>query len=411
VTQDEENSRAGARAALAIAPGVLLTGVAGGIAFPILPLVGLQAGLPVAFIGLILAANRGARVLTSPLVGVWADRIGGRRTLLVGMILQLGVMVLYMLAVTTGRPGLFFLVGRLLHGPGSACVFVAAQALALHAGGKRHGGRAAGTVRAALALGVPVGLVLGGILSDRLGNVRTFEGALAAIALAVLAAWAWVPDLRGPVGRAVPLRETLRALGDRSLLAVGSLNFAASFAAQGMVLTTLALLVRERGISLWSLGEQGTSGLLLGFMIGPAALGMPVFGRLGDRLRAHAVVALGGICLLVPTLVVIGLSRSPALLFISMGVMGVSVAALSPSLLALVRDVSGPERLGTAVGLLQLCGDIGGTLGPTVGTALFSGSTRVPYLVSAGLLCAFVPVAAWLARAMPRRADDYPRGR
>lgn len=46
------------RAAWAIAPGVLLAGIAGGIAFPILPVVGLRAGLSLPFIGLIIAANR-----------------------------------------------------------------------------------------------------------------------------------------------------------------------------------------------------------------------------------------------------------------------------------------------------------------------------------------------------------------
>ena len=64
------------------------------------------------------------------------------------------------LGIVTQRPGPFFLAGRLLHGPGSACVFVSAQALALHSGGALHGGRAAGTVRAAIVLGVPVGLLV-----------------------------------------------------------------------------------------------------------------------------------------------------------------------------------------------------------------------------------------------------------
>ena len=59
----------GDKAALAIAPGVLLSGVAGGMAFPILPLVGQRAGLSLAFIGVILAANRAARVVASPLLG------------------------------------------------------------------------------------------------------------------------------------------------------------------------------------------------------------------------------------------------------------------------------------------------------------------------------------------------------
>jgi MFS family permease len=391
------------RAAWAIAPGVLLAGAAGGIAFPILPAVGLQSGLSIPFIGAILAANRAARVITSPLVGALADRIGGRRTLLAGMGVLVVVMLMYTAGITTGRPGFYFLAGRLLHGPGSACVFVAAQALALHAGGKEHGGRVAGLVRAALALGVPVGLVLGGLLSERLGNERTFEGAAVAVVLAAVAAWRLVPDIRAPVSRRHTFMDTLRQLSNRSMLAIGCLNFAASFAAQGMVLTTLALLVRQRAVSLCGLGEQGTSGLLLGFMILPAALAMPLAGRLGDRLGAHAAVAFAGMALLVPSIVVVGLTRSQAALIGALILMGFSVAALGPSLLALVRQVSEPERTGISVGLLQLCGDVGGTLGPTVGTAVFAGDITRSYLVSAALLTLFLPVSAWLVKRSSRR--------
>src|SRR4051812_11168890 len=105
------------RLALALAPGTLLAGVAGGIAFPILPITGVRLGLSLPFIGVILAANRAMRVLFSPLVGVIADRFGGRRTMLAGLVLQIVVMSLYVLGIVTRRAGEFFLIGRLLHGP------------------------------------------------------------------------------------------------------------------------------------------------------------------------------------------------------------------------------------------------------------------------------------------------------
>lgn len=147
---------------MALAPGTLLAGVAGGIAFPILPLVALRHGLSLGFIGVILAANRAMRVVFSPWIGIYADRYGGRRTLLAGLLLQTVVLALYALGVVTHHVGSFFLLGRLLHGPASACVFIAAQALALHAGGPAHSGQAAAMVRVAIVLGVPLGLSAGG---------------------------------------------------------------------------------------------------------------------------------------------------------------------------------------------------------------------------------------------------------
>jgi len=64
------------------------------------------------------------------------------------------------------------------------------------------------------------------------------------------------------------------------------------------------------------------------------------------------------------------------------------------------------DRRGTGVGIMQLCGDTGGMLGPLVGTALFAGSSSLPYLATAGLVCCFIPVALWLAH-LERRATVH----
>ncbi len=377
--------------------------MAGGIAFPILPIVGVQAGLPLPFIGVILAANRAMRVLSSPFVGTMTDRLGGRRTLIVGLVIQLAVMGLYTLGITTGHPGTFFLLGRLLHGPGSACVFVAAQALALHAGGPAHGGRTAGTVRAAMGIGVPLGLVAGGVVSDRFGNAATFESALAGILAAALLAWWLVPDLRVTLPKRSAWSEMLATMADRRLLTVGALTFAMTFATQGMVLTTVTLLVHARAVSLLGFGDQGTSSLLMGVMVVSSVVVMPLAGRWGDRHRMHAPVALAGIVALVPALVLTALVPTAAGLFVGLGLMGIAGGALGPSLLALVGDIVPGERRGVAVGMVQLCGDAGGTLGPLVGTVLFTGGFRTPYLATAVLIACFIPLATRLVRGHAKR--------
>ena len=366
--------------------------------FPILPIVGIRSGLPLPFIGVILAANRAMRVVSSPLVGALSDRIGGRRTLLAGLFVQIAVMGLYTLGLTTGHPGVFFLLGRMLHGPGSACVFVAGQALALHAGGRAHGGRAASTVRAALSLGVPFGLVAGGVLSDRLGNIATFETAIVGIAVALLVAWWLTPDLRVAVPKRSEWSEMREAFSDRRLLAIGVLNFAVVFTAGGMVLTTLSLLVHARAIRVFGFGDQGSSAILMGIFVVASVVVMPVAGRWGDRARVHGPIVLGGLLLLVPSLALIALAPTLWGLLVGLVVMGVATGAQSPSLLALVGAVVPQERRGRSVGVLQLCGDIGGTLGPLVGTALFAGSLRAPFLATAILLAGFIPIASRLLR-------------
>ena len=382
--------------ALALAPGTLFAGIAGGIVFPIFPIVGDRVGLSPAFIGVILASNRAMRVVSAPVVGVLADRIGARRTLLLGLALQIGVIALYVAGLVTHHEGAGFLAGRILHGPGSACVFVAAQALALQSGGD---GATAGTVRAAIVLGVPIGFGVGGILADAVGDVATFAIAGACVTAALFAASITVPDLRAKVRSRPSLVTAVREMRDRRLLAVGGLNFALSFAAGGMVLTTLALLVKERHLVVFGRNVEGTSGLLMGLMSIVDAGFTPFAGRLGDRLNAHALVAAASTAIIAIGLLVIGLATAVLGTAVGIALVGIGAAGLGPSVLVLLGAIVPADRRGTGAGMLQLCGDVGGMLGPLVGTTLFATRTELPYVLTAALIACFVPVALWLHRA------------
>jgi len=389
--------------ALALAPGTLLAGVAGGIVFPIFPIVGLRVGLSLPFIGVILAANRAVRVVTSPLIGMIADRFGCRRTMLAGLAIQIVVIGLYLLGMVIGHPGACFLGGRMLHGVGSACVFVSAQSLALHGAGPAKGGGTAGVVRAAIVIGVPIGLAAGGLLADLIGEEWTFGVAGLAVVVALIGATFTVPDLGTRARVRPPLTATLRAMRDRRMLAIGSLNFAIGFTAGGMILSTLTLLVASHHIVLFGRDVQGTAGLLMGWMTILDAIVTPFAGRLGDQRHAHARVGAASMLLLVGGLVAIGLSHATIGLAFGLALVGFGTAGLGPSLLVLLGELTPIEQRGTGVGLMQLCGDSGGMLGPLVGTALFVGSSTLPYLATAGLVLCFLPVALWLAR-LERRA-------
>ena len=388
----------------------MLVGVAGGIAFPILPLVGIHAGLSLPFIGLIMAANRLTRVFASPVVGMLADRVGGRRLLILGLASQIVVMALYWAGVTVHRPGLFFLLARLLHGPGSACVFVAAQVLALQAGGRTQGGSSVGVVRGAMMVGMPVGLVIGGLLAGRWGERVTFEAAIVAVVLATIAAVLTVPDLRTKTTSLPDLRTTLRGLTDRRLLALGVLNLAVFFSAQGTVLTTIVLLLRARGMTMHALGNQGTASLAMGVVVLVAGAATVAAGWLGDRYRAHAWIATVGLGLLIAGLLMTGYATSGAVFGLAMALVGIGMGGTSPALVALVSGFVDPERRGGAVGVIQLLGDVGGTLGPIVGATLFAYSYSAPFLASAVLCVGVVPVGLWLVRVENRSWLPSNRG-
>jgi MFS family permease len=386
------------RTTYALLPGVLLAGFAGGIAFPILPIVGRRQGLALAFVGVILAANRATRVLSGPLVGALVDRIGGRRTLILGLVTQIAVMLLYRVGVEPGNAGVFFLLGRLLHGPASGCLFIAGHTLALHAGGRARAGTAGSLVRAAMAIGVPIGIVCGGFLSEAFGDRKTFEVATCAVALGGVAAWLWVPDLRAKSVVRPSLGDAMRGLAQKPLAAIGALNFASNFSAQGMVLSTLVLMVEERHYRLFHMGPQGTASSLMGWMLIVESVTMPSMGKMGDRLHAHGWFGAAGLASLSLGLAGVGLAAGSLSLAVSLALIGLGTGALGPSLLALVPRWVPEERRGLGVGALQLTGDAGGALGPLLGTALLAGSVSTPYLATAALVATFIPIGVWLAR-------------
>jgi MFS family permease len=291
----------------------------------------------------------------------------------------------------------------MIHGLGSACVFVSAQALALTAVGTGKGGSTAGVVRAAIVIGVPIGLAVGGLLADLIGESATFAVAGGAVVVALVAGTFTIPDVRAKISVRPKVLALLGEMRDRRMLAIGSLNFAIGFTVGGLVLTTLALLVKDRHIVLFGRDAQGTAGLLMGWMTILDALLTPFAGRIGDRNRSHARVGAAAMALLVAGLVVIALVSGTHGVVIGLALLGLGTAGLGPSLLVLLGELTPIERRGSGVGLMQLCGDAGGMLGPLIGTALFEGSTKLPYLGAAGLVACFIPVALWLAR-LERRA-------
>jgi len=391
--------RAARATALSIAPGVLLAGVGGGMAFPILPLVGLRAGLPLASIGVILAANRFGRVLFNPIVGSAVDRLGAKRLLLIGLETQALVLALYMAGVVTGHPGALFLIGRLIHGPSSSCVFIAAQTLALHAGGQDHKGLTSGIVRSAMAAGVPAGLVLGGLLAGWLGPAAAFGLAMVGPIVAVIVAAFTVPDLRAAAQRTPALREVLRSLRSRAVGAIAIINLVSNFCALGVILTTLVLVIHKRGITVGHLSDQTSAGVFMGVLVVFMILVTPLAGRLSDRhgWRAHVVTA--GVAVMVPGVLLIGVAASAATFATGLALIGLGMGGLTSPLLALLGDLVPSEMRGSAVGCLQLFGDAGGTLGPIVGTSMLGGSGALPYVATATLLALTLPLGGWLAAA------------
>jgi MFS family permease len=387
-------------------------GLGGGVVFPILPLLGLQLGIAPLLVGLILSLNRITRLLVNPLTGSLVDRFGARWPLTVGLLVE-GVATLCFAAGVHGHhAAAWFLAGRALWGVGSSLLMVGALAAGLIYSDAGNRGLASAKVRMALSTGVPAGLVLGGLVSDRYAPGTAFLAAAAITFLGVLVALVIAP--RGPdrvaerqerTGEAPTIRGLLRM---RPLWALWLLNFFVFFSVQGVILASLVLVLHARHLNVHVWGAEGTSGVLMAMMIGASALVAWFIGKGIDRRPARAVYLLAGVLLLILGFVLLAAAHSTALAAAALTLVGMGLGGINVPLLVIMGDWVAPSAYGRAVGVYQFMGDVGGSLGPIAGIwAMHRYGDTATMLALAGFMLLALPLAGsvwWRERTTGKKA-------
>jgi len=383
-------------------------GLGGGLVFPILPALGLQLGIAGAMIGFILSANRITRLAFAPWAGRLVDRLGGKAPLSAGLFIECLGILGYEAALLFGHAAWWFLGGRAIFGIGSALLLVGAQATVLGFSEASDRGRHTASVRIAMSMGLPGGLVLGGLIADRLSDGAAFLTGAGLTALgAVVALWL-VPGISSRVtppshsGETAPrpsFRELLRLPEFPFLAAAWGFNMLVFLSVQGVLLATLVLLVERQGFHLLGLAGEGTAGLVMAAMMASSSALAFLIGRALDRIDRRTVLLLPSIAGLAAGFVLLGLAHSLTMTLAGAVLAGISFNGITLPLLALLGDITRPERYGRAVATYQIFGDIGGSLGPILGleAGLHFGLT-VTYLAVAGLLALSVPPALWVLR-------------
>lgn len=379
-------------------------GIGGGVVFPILPTLGLRMGLSALMIGVILAANRIVRIGMNPLTGVLVDRFGGRGVIAAGLFIE-GVGTLgYIAALHVASPAAWFLAGRLVWGAGSSLLFVGAVAAVLAASRGGNRGRLVARARSAISLGVPGGLVLGGLVTDFFSADAAFLAALVLSVGSGFAALAGIPRLRpvdSPENMTHPsLDGLLQVLRQRRLAGIWFYAALVSFSVQGLLLATLVLLVDRRGISIAGFGAEGSAGLLLAILM-LAYAGTSLFiGRHLDAMKRRTRLLGAAVALLVAGYLILAFTPTLALILVALVVIGVGTGAIVIPLLTLIGDLVAPGSRGRATAIYQVASDCGGTAGPIVGLIL--GVRFGFFAIYAGVAALFVlslPVALALASA------------
>jgi len=310
--------------------------------------------------------------ICAPLLGALSDRYG-RRPVLLGSILGLGVMFL-LSALATSLPAL--LAARVFGGA-LAANFSVANAYVADLTKPEDRAKSFGMVGAAFGIGFIVGPMLGGLLGDI--DVRLpFYLAAGLSAANFLYGWFVVPESlpperRKPVNwrRANPVSALvgltqLRAVG--GLVAVIALVNLAQFVLHGIwvLYTTFRFgwSPRETGFSLFIVGVMAAvvQGGLLGVLIR----------RFGERRLVLMGLVSGTAAYFAYGLVQVGWIMYVVI------VLNFLAYGMGPALNALVSKAADPSSQGVAMGSLASLASLMAVVAPFIGAPLLAASTHLP---------------------------------
>jgi MFS family permease len=402
--------------ALATIAGVVFGGVATGVAFPTLPLLGDILGISAIMLGVILSANRFTRLPLNAPAGNVIDRLGARKPMIVGLFAQALAPFGYVLGMVTpavdvatvpgigpvSAPGVVFLVSRMCWGVGSAFVFIGAFAIISHVTTHRNRGRWLGYMRGGQSLGFPSGLVLGGVLADLVSPTIAFLTAGILALLAGLVAGIVLPDVRPESEERARLRDIPRMIGRQPLIfPMGLGNLTIRFMFGGILLASVAQYADAYGMELSVLTAAGISGAVLAFGVISAGAATVISGRVSDRISNRIVVTIPAFASLALGLFVLAQFPRIEFLFLACGLMGLGTGGIGPALLALVGDMTPGPELGRMGGAYNFMGDLGLTAGPLVALPLVSAHGYQVVYLACGLavvlaaLLVTVPLLHW----------------
>lgn len=372
------------------------------------------AGILLADVGLMLAANRIIRIFLNSPLGVLIERVPRRRVLVVAQLIGAVASLFYV--VTGFWP---MLAGRLLWGIAWAGIWLGSNTAVLDVATSANRGRLVGRYQMWGFAGFAAGAFLGGFLTDLLGYQQTFVVFIGTGLLAALLWWLFLPETRTERGEK-PADVVTRTASQSDALPLVPLATAAIIIGLnwliflGILGATLALLLQER------IGPE----LVLGALLIPLAtltgvvaagkdmlslLAAPLSGTLSDHLGNRWLLIILALLLGSVALVMIALSTGLAL------VIGILLGAITTSVLqtqttALVGDYAGFNRQGRLLGGVNTVGDIGSAAGPLLAFFLIERGWALGdiLLLAAAILALFLPWVLWVGWRAARPVQFQP---
>ncbi len=271
-------------------------------------------------------------------------------------------------------------LGRMVAGAGAMTLLVVAPQLLAQWFAGRELGIAMGVFSTAMPLGTILSLGLLSMVGQSLGwRVSVWVSAgLALLALGVFALL-FAPAQRS--GERIsapsePLYQSIRSTGTPIWL-VGAAWLLFNAAVISLFTFTPDML-KAAGFSI------GSAGFITSAVMWPALVLSPVIGYIIHRIgRKRTSIAAGGAMMAILLLWVPSATHWVLLLLL---IMGIAQAMVPAPIFALTPDITKPERLGLAFGIVSTCLNLGIVVGPfVVGLAKdLTGSYRTSYVLMSG---------------------------
>jgi MFS family permease len=305
-----------------------------------------------------MSVNMIGALFTAPLAGMFMDRIGHPRELMVGALVLDAICFLLLAA---DFPFVAFMAIRFLEG----CAHITALSILLvHASRALppdRRGRAMGIAGGCIMLGIAFGAPLGGVLGRSSVLLPLQVGAALALGAAVLAAL--FTHSEGGEQHRPTLGEIVASLKARPALFVPlAFAFTDRFTV-GFFTTTFSLYVRR----IHEVSSSEIGALIATFMIPFALLSYP-FGRLAERFSIATLLCGGSVLYGVGTTFV-GFTAPPELHAL-MFVIGITAAVMFVPSMVLTTQLAPPEIRGAALGAFNAAGSLGFIVGPLAGGAI-----------------------------------------
>jgi MFS family permease len=388
----------------AVILSTFFVGFGGGVIFPILPNLGTVLGISPILVGVILSANRFARLVANAPAGTLVDRFGTRTPFVVGMFVQGISTGGYVVALLSPLPEVWFIGARILWGVGSALVFATAYTIANDVSDTDSRGSNMGVIRGGLLFGFPMGIVLGGLISEVAGNISAFGVATGFAVLASALAYLTVPEthVRSGVNRSVKPWDINT---DLPAVTVGIVNFSVFFVYIGALFATLVLFIGQYRLTILGLEAQGSSGVFMGLTVVSAGVAMYIGGSVSDRRQSRVPILLVFLAVASAGFLLLAGARSVPTLVVACLAIGLGQGGTSGPLMALLGDLVTGAEMGRAVGTNNVLGDVGGGIGPIVTLPIVDAIGFSPVY----LTCALLPLiaAVILVAGVRRETGQY----